>query len=94
MRFLVQWTGEPTRERETTERFLKTGGRPPEGVRMLGRWHAIGESRGVAIAETDDLTALSLWVLQWNDLLTFKISPALTDEEAGAALAANRAAAP
>jgi hypothetical protein len=58
---------------------------------MLGRWHAIGEFSGVAIVETSDASALAAWMLQWGDIFSFTSTPALNDEELGAALAAHQA---
>jgi hypothetical protein len=91
MKFLVQWKGKPDVQQPATERFLSSGGLPPDNVTMLGRWHAIGEFTGVAIAETTDASALAKWVHQWGDLFSFTIAPALSDEELGAALAALQA---
>jgi Protein of unknown function (DUF3303) len=92
MKFIVQWNGQPSVQQPAIERFLKTGGRPPDNVTMLGRWHAIGELRGVAIVEATDTSALAAWVLQWGDLFNFTTVPALSDEELGAALTAHQAA--
>jgi hypothetical protein len=92
MKFIVQWTGQPATQQPAIERFMKTGGRPPDNVTLLGRWHAIGELRGVAIVEATDASGLAAWILQWGDLFSFTSAPALSDEELGAALAAHQAA--
>jgi hypothetical protein len=92
MKFIVQWDGLPTAENSVIERFMKTGGQPPEGVKLLGRWHAIGGLHGFAIVEADDTRGLSAMALDWGDLLTVSIFPALTDEDLGAALGAYQAA--
>jgi len=47
---------------------------------------------GVAIVEADDTRGLSALALEWGDLLSLSISPAMTDEDLGAALAAHQAA--
>jgi hypothetical protein len=86
MKFIVLWNGLPTAESSVIERFMKTGGRVPEGVKLLGRWHSIGGLHGVAIVESDDTGAMAALALEWGDLLTMNISPALTDEELGGAL--------
>lgn len=93
MKFIVQWKGMPAVQQAAIERFLKTGARPPDNVTMLGRWHSIGELSGVGIVEATDASALVKWTLQWSDLFSFTTTPALTDEELGAALAAHQAAA-
>jgi hypothetical protein len=92
MKFIVQWNGLPTAENAVIERFMKTGGKPPEGVTLLGRWHAIGGLHGVAIIEAEDTRGLSALALEWSDLLTLSIFPAATDEDLGAALSAHQAA--
>ena len=75
-------------QRAAIERFMKTGGQPPDNVTMLGRWHASGELRGVAIVEAADASAVAAMVTQWGDIFSFTTAPALTDEELGAVLAA------
>ena len=92
MKFIVQWDGLPTAENSVIERFMKTGGQAPEGVKLLGRWHAIGGLHGFAVVEADDSRGLSALALEWGDLLTMSIFPAATDEDLGAALGAHLAA--
>lgn len=92
MKFIVQWKGQPSVQQSAIKRFLETGGRPPENVALVGRWHVIGELAGVAIVEATDTSGLAAWMLQWGDLLSFTSAPVLTDEELGAALAALNAA--
>lgn len=93
MKFIVQWKGEPAAQAPAIERFLQTGGRPPDNVTLLARWHAVGELSGVAIVETADPGGLQAWVLQWGDLFSFTTAPVLSDDELGAALTAHRDAA-
>ena len=90
MKFIVQWQGQPTAQQAAIERFMKSGGRPPENVTLLGRWHAVGELKGVAIVEVNDTTALGELMLEWGDLFTMSATPASTDEELGAILAARQ----
>jgi uncharacterized protein with GYD domain len=92
MKFIVQWKGLPTAENAVIERFMKTGGQVPDGVQLLGRWHAIGGLQGVAIVEADDTRNLAALTLAWGDLLSMSILPALTDEDLGAALGKFQAA--
>lgn len=92
MKFIVQWHGQPAVQRSAIERFMKTGGVAPDNVTVLGRWHAAGELRGVAIVEATDASALAEWALQWGDLFTFTSAPALSDEDLGTTLAAHQEA--
>ncbi|HEX8592692.1 MAG TPA: DUF3303 family protein [Pseudomonas sp.] len=88
MLFIVNWSITSENRNRAIERFLKTGAPAPDGVTMLGRWHAVGGMTGFGVAETDDITLMQKWVLQWSDLLTMEVSPALTDEQAAPLLAA------
>ncbi|RKT22785.1 uncharacterized protein DUF3303 [Paraburkholderia sp. RAU2J] len=92
MKFIVEWNGQPTAENAVIERFMKTGGRAPDGITMLGRWHAIGGLHGFAVVEAADTGSLVAMSLEWGDLLTITIFPALTDEDLGAALGKHVAA--
>lgn len=69
------------------ERFLKTGGQPPAGVRMIGRWHDLASRWGVHVAETDDAAAMAKWALDWTDILDFETHTVFTDEQVGPLLA-------
>ena len=52
------------------------------GVQLIGRWHDVGGGNGVAICESADLAAVSLWALNWNNDLEIGITPVLDDDEA------------
>jgi hypothetical protein len=41
MKFIVTWTVPQGTFNAAVARFLETGGAPPEGVKMLGRWHGM-----------------------------------------------------
>ena len=86
MLFIVRWEISQAVRKTAIKRFIDTGGAPPEGVKMLGRWHTADGEFGFAIAETDDVQAISKWALAWNDLLPMDIRPALNDEGMGAVL--------
>jgi hypothetical protein len=88
MLFIVSWSISPDNRNAAIERFLKTGGAPPPGVKMLGRWHAVGGSAGFGIAEASDVVPIQKWVLDWNDLMSMEVHAALTDEQMAPLLAA------
>jgi hypothetical protein len=91
MLFLISWHGEPAQRDSAMRRFLQTGGQPPAGVNLLGRWHAVGAIKGVAIAECDDPALIGKWALEWNDLFEMDVSAALDDAQMGPLLAAQAA---
>jgi hypothetical protein len=88
MLFIVRWEISQSVRKAAIERFMKTGGAPPEGVKMLGRWHTADGDSGFAIAEAADALPVAKWALAWNDLLKMDVRPALDDQGLGAALAA------
>ncbi|MET0849317.1 MAG: DUF3303 family protein [Pseudomonas sp.] len=87
MLFIVKWSINSENRNKAIERFLKTGGAPPTGVQMLGRWHAVGGSSGFGVAETSDLVQIQKWMLEWNDVMKMEVLPALTDEQVAPLLA-------
>ncbi|WP_175941801.1 DUF3303 family protein [Caballeronia sp. BCC1704] len=87
MLFIVSWTALPEVRERAAERFLQNAGAPPEGVRLLGRWHGIGSIRGFGVAESDDIEPVARWAYEWSDLFTLDIMPAQTDEQLGKLLA-------
>lgn len=80
MQFLVSWDVAEDNRDAATARFVETGALPPEGVKMLGRWHTAEGREGVLIAESDDAVAIAKWTNQWTDLLTFRVVPIVDDE--------------
>ncbi len=86
MLFIVKWNIPKGSVVHAEERFLKTGGAPPDGVKMIGRWHGMSGG-GVLIAESDNAKPLYAWLSSWNDLLEFETTPCLNDAEAGEVLA-------
>lgn len=88
MLYIVKWTTSPENRNASVERLLKTGGKPPAGVTMLGRWFAVGQHAGFAVAEANDVALIQQWALEWNDLLAMEIYPALTDAQVAPLLAA------
>jgi hypothetical protein len=50
-------------------------------IKMIGRWHDIAHSKGVAIFESDNTEAISNWALNWNGILDLEITPVLDDAE-------------
>lgn len=81
MLFMTTYSIRPEHRDAAIARFKETGGPPPDGVTQVGRWQDVGGNHGWTLAETDDLEALHRWTYQWSDVLTFEISPVLTDEQ-------------
>lgn len=81
MQFMVTYSIEIPQRSEAEARFQKTGALPPDGVKLLGRWHCTGERRGFMLIESDDLTKVSKFMRDWSDLLSFQIAPVINDEQ-------------
>lgn len=62
-------------------RYQKTGGLPPEGVALLGRWVRADFSGGFVLVESEDTSALTEFSLMWSDLMELQIVPVIEDAE-------------
>ncbi|MDR6859818.1 DUF3303 family protein [Variovorax guangxiensis] len=87
MLFIGHWRISPGNRNAAIERFVKTGGVPPQGVKMLGRWHDVAQGKGIMISEAEDASAMARWALDWSDLMEMEVHPVLNDEQLGAVLA-------
>jgi Domain of unknown function (DUF3303) len=85
VKFIVSWKLPQATYNEAIARFLKAGGLPPAGVKMIGRWHGMSGG-GFAVAETNDPKALYTWQAQWADVIPLEVTPCLEDADAGEVL--------
>jgi hypothetical protein len=90
MKFILSFTLPPETRDEAITRFLETGGQPPPGVTLLGRWTRLDLSGGVALLESEDPKALTAFAQAWSDLLDLAIAPVLGDQELAAVLTRER----
>lgn len=86
MKYILSWTFTSATVNATIARFLETGGAPPKGVELIGRWHGMS-GQGFAIIESNDAKALYQFQAQWADVLIMSMTPCLEDADAGAVLA-------
>lgn len=88
MKFMVTWDVHPDRRAEILQTWasLTPGQRADvgEGVTMIGRWHNSAEYTGVAIFETDDVSALYRYLGRWNTAMDMDVAAVLDDEESAA----------
>jgi hypothetical protein len=71
----------PENRNEVQARFKETaGGKPPAGIKLLGRWHAVGGGMSFGVYECDDPAAMAKWAQEWSDLMSIEIHPVMTDE--------------
>lgn len=83
MKFILtfDWKPDAKTRNEGISRYLRTGGLPKEGVKLLGRWTNVDLSGGFDLLEGNDYQALSEFALMWNDLMEIKIIPVMEDSE-------------
>jgi len=86
MKYISSWSVPQASFNAAVARFLETGGAPPKGVTMLGRWHGM-DGTGFAISESTDPKAMYLWQAQWADVLDLTVTPCLEDADAGEVMA-------
>lgn len=83
MKFMLTFCIKPdaaTRD-EAIARFQKTGGIPPKGANLLGRWTRADFSGGFDLLESDDPKSLTEFALTWSDLMKMNIIPVVDDQE-------------
>src|SRR5438067_11309697 len=88
MKFMLTFTMKPEAKGrdEAIARFQKTGGQPPKGAKLLGRWTAADFSGGFDLLESDDSKALTQFALMWSDLMELRIVPVAEDADLGEVL--------
>jgi hypothetical protein len=87
MKFMSTFSVRPGCWEEAATRFLSGKAQPPEGLKLLGRWHNADLSGGFSLYETDDPAASYAFSAQWSDVLEMHSHLVVEDAEAGPALA-------
>lgn len=86
MKFIQTFSLTGSSRDEAIARYKKTGGQPPKGAKILGRWINADFSGGITLLESDDPQALTEFALMWSDLIELSIVPVLDDQEFSAVL--------
>jgi hypothetical protein len=83
MKFMLTFTWKPDIKArdEAIARFRKSGGLPPTGVELLGRWMRADFNGGFDLLESNDPQALTEFALMWSDLMDLTIVPVLEDQQ-------------
>jgi len=86
MKFMVSWQVGDDRRQEMLKLFagMSEADAAAEfgNLKVIGRWHDLAGLAGVAIVETNDANALTLWLLKWNDAIDIQTAPVFDDAEA------------
>lgn len=85
VKYLVQWSFPHDSFRPAVQRFLKTGGVPPAGVSLIGRWHGMN-GKGCAVVESSDAQAMFGYIAEWMEYIYIEATPLVEDTEAAEAL--------
>jgi hypothetical protein len=86
MQFILTFTIPPVTRDAAIARFLATGGQPPPGVRLLGRWTQLDLCGGMVLLESEDPQALTAFAHQWSDMVEITLAPVLQNQELMAVL--------
>ena len=86
MKFMLLYKLHPEKRHEALKGFAQmTSENDKEDmgdkIKLIGRWHDIAHSKGVAIFEPDSTEAIYNWALNWNSMLDLEIMPVLDDAE-------------
>jgi hypothetical protein len=89
MKFMLTFCIKPeTKSRdEAIARFKATGGQPPKGAKLLGRWTCADFSGGFVLLESDDIKAMTEFSLMWSDTMELRLTPVIEDADLGQVLA-------
>ena len=83
MKFICRysWVSDKEDQAEAIRRFRSTGGQPPAGAKLLGRWTQADFMGGFALLESDDPKALTQFAMMWSDVMELEIVPVVDDQE-------------
>jgi Protein of unknown function (DUF3303) len=91
MKFILTFTLPPATRDAAITRFLETGGQPPPGVTLLGRWTQLDLCGGVVLLESEDPQALAAFAHAWSDVVELTMAPVLEDQALSEVLTQARA---
>jgi hypothetical protein len=81
MLFITRYSYPPKARDAVIARFKETGGLPPAGIKLLGRWTLVAGGGGFHLCEASDASLFAKWAMQWNDLMTIESHPVLDDQQ-------------
>ena len=81
MKFILTFTIPADTRDDALARFLETGGQPPAGVTLLGRWTQLDLRAGVVLLESENPHALAAFAHGWSDVVALTLAPVLEDQE-------------
>ena len=84
MLYILNWSIKTENRHKALDRFVSAdlSQEQPDGFRIKGRYHSMGDFTGVVVFEADNEAAIFQWLLNWNDLVDVEYKPVVEDEEA------------
>ena len=86
MKYMLSWKISPSQYKPTVEAFLETGAPDIDGMKTLGRWHALGSATGWHLVEGDDAEVIAHHVAKWAGMVELTVSPVVDDQGAANSL--------
>ena len=83
MKFMLTWSVKTENRILQVKKFANAdlSQEMPQGVKLIGRWHSIGDFTGCCIIEAENEASIFQWLLLWNDLVDVNYKPVVEDEE-------------
>ena len=86
MKFMMTWSSFPETRHDAAKGFGQMTDADDEADhpedKLIGRWHDLVAAGGVLICESDDISAVQSWALNWNGVLNMEVRPVVDDNEA------------
>jgi len=86
LKFMMTWSIFPETRHDAAKGFGQMTDADDEadhpGVKLIGRWHDLVAVGGWLICESDDISAVQSWALNWNGVLNMEVRPVVDDNEA------------
>ena len=83
---MITWSSFPETRHDAAKGFGQMTDADDEadhpGVKLIGRWHDLVAVGGWLICESDDISAVQSWALNWNGVLNMDVTPVVDDNEA------------
>ncbi len=83
MKFMLSWRISTENRKAAAKAFMQTGAPMPDGMTLIGRWHAPGSSFGWLLIEASEAEPIAIHAAQWGDYLDIDVTPVVEDEVAG-----------
>ncbi len=88
MKTMVTWSAKSGEGfTEAVRRFVAGQANSPQGMKILGRWHAVDMSIGFTLFETDNPANVYAHAAIWADILDLKSYLVVDDSDVGPVLA-------